>query len=112
MEVCRLEKQYGLCARLLVKLEYLNPSGSVKDRAAMYLIRDAQWAGEVRRSSGYHRSDFWKHRNCPGCPGCRKRVSSDPYDAGDDDCGTCESFESLWCRSGSDAGRERYDGSC
>lgn len=41
MEVCRLEKQYGLCARLLVKLEYLNPSGSVKDRAAMYMIQDA-----------------------------------------------------------------------
>lgn len=47
MEVCRLEKQYGLCARLLVKLEYLNPSGSVKDRAAMYLIRDAQGRGKL-----------------------------------------------------------------
>lgn len=51
VEVCRLEKQYGLCARLLVKLEYLNPAGSVKDRAAMYMIRDAEEKGILKEGS-------------------------------------------------------------
>lgn len=34
LELTHLEKQYGLKARLLGKLEYLNPAGSVKDRIA------------------------------------------------------------------------------
>lgn len=51
MEVCRLEKKYGLCARLLVKLEYLNPAGSVKDRAAMYMIRDAEKQGILKEGA-------------------------------------------------------------
>ena len=34
VQLCNLERENGLQARLLVKLEYLNPAGSVKDRAA------------------------------------------------------------------------------
>ena len=34
MEIVNIEKELGLKARVLVKLEYLNPTGSVKDRAA------------------------------------------------------------------------------
>ena len=41
----KLERRYSLNARLLLKLEYLNPTGSVKDRAALYMIRDAEQAG-------------------------------------------------------------------
>ena len=41
VEVTNLEKEYGLKARVLVKLEYRNPAGSVKDRAAYYMITDA-----------------------------------------------------------------------
>ena len=40
-----LEKQYGLQARLLVKLEYLNPAGSVKDRIARAMLEDAEAKG-------------------------------------------------------------------
>ena len=41
----KLERRYSLNARLLLKLEDLNPTGSVKDRAALYMIRDAEQAG-------------------------------------------------------------------
>lgn len=37
----------GVTARLLVKLEYLNPTGSVKDRAALFMIEDAERAGRL-----------------------------------------------------------------
>ena len=40
-----IEKEYGLCARLLAKLEYLNPAGSVKDRVALSMINDAEERG-------------------------------------------------------------------
>lgn len=44
----KLEKEYGLKARLLLKLEYFNPTGSVKDRAALYMIRDAEEKGLLK----------------------------------------------------------------
>lgn len=40
LEVGNLEKAKGLEAKVLVKLEYFNPSGSVKDRAAYYMIKE------------------------------------------------------------------------
>lgn len=48
MEVRNIERKYGLEARLLVKLEYMNPAGSVKDRAAKYMIEDAEKAGLLK----------------------------------------------------------------
>ena len=47
VEVCRLEEQEQLAARLLVKLEYLNPAGSVKDRVGKALIEDAEARGLI-----------------------------------------------------------------
>ena len=38
VELTSFEKEYNLDARLLVKLEYFNPAGSVKDRIAKYMI--------------------------------------------------------------------------
>lgn len=51
MEVCNLEKNYKIPARILVKLEYLNPAGSVKDRAAKYMIKDAEERGMLTEKS-------------------------------------------------------------
>ena len=45
MEVSNIEKELSLKARILVKLEYLNPAGSVKDRAAKYMSADAEERG-------------------------------------------------------------------
>lgn len=47
-EAANIEKELGLHARLLVKLEYFNPAGSVKDRAALNMIEDAEKSGKIR----------------------------------------------------------------
>ena len=51
LELTHLEKKYGLKARLLGKLEYLNPAGSVKDRIARAMIDDAEAKGLLKPSS-------------------------------------------------------------
>ncbi len=51
VEVTNLEKKYDLQAKLLVKLEYRNPAGSVKDRAAKYMIADAEEKGLLKEGS-------------------------------------------------------------
>lgn len=51
VEVTNIEKELGLEARVLVKLEYLNPAGSVKDRAAKFMIEDAERKGLLKEGS-------------------------------------------------------------
>ena len=48
MQVCNLEKEHETKARLLIKIEAQNPSGSVKDRAAKYMIEDAEERGLLK----------------------------------------------------------------
>ena len=48
MEAKAVEEKQQLKARLLLKLEYLNPAGSVKDRAAKYMLEDAEAAGKIK----------------------------------------------------------------
>ena len=51
MELEGLEKALGLKARLLGKLEFFNPAGSVKDRVALAMIRDAEAQGLLKEGS-------------------------------------------------------------
>ena len=51
LELTHLENKYGLKARLLGKLEYLNPAGSVKDRIARAMIDDAEAKGLLKPGS-------------------------------------------------------------
>ncbi len=51
LELTHLERKYGLKARLLGKLEYLNPAGSVKDRIAKAMIDDAEEKGLLKEGS-------------------------------------------------------------
>ena len=51
LELSNTEKKLGLKARLLAKLEYLNPAGSVKDRIAKAMIDEALKAGKITTSS-------------------------------------------------------------
>lgn len=48
LELKQIEAKYGLKARLLAKLEFLNPAGSAKDRVALSMINDAEKRGVLR----------------------------------------------------------------
>ena len=52
MELTNIEKKHGLKAKLLAKLEYFNPAGSVKDRIAKAMIDDAEAKGLLKPGSG------------------------------------------------------------
>lgn len=51
VEVVNIEKELGLSAKVLVKLEYFNPAGSVKDRIAKAMIEDAEQKGLLKEGS-------------------------------------------------------------
>ena len=51
VEFKHIEKKFGLEARLLAKLEYFNPAGSVKDRIAKEMIEQAEKDGKLKPGS-------------------------------------------------------------
>lgn len=51
VEAVNVEEELGLKARLVMKLEYFNPAGSVKDRAAKFMIEDAEAKGVLKEGS-------------------------------------------------------------
>lgn len=48
LELTRIEKEYELQAKILAKLEYFNPAGSVKDRVAKAILDDADSTGRLK----------------------------------------------------------------
>ncbi len=51
LEITHIEKELGLKAKVIAKLEYFNPAGSVKDRIAKMMIDDAEAAGKLKKGS-------------------------------------------------------------
>lgn len=51
LELCHIEKKFGLKAKILAKLEYFNPTGSAKDRAAKEMLDDAERKGILKKNS-------------------------------------------------------------
>ncbi len=51
MELTRIEKEFGLEAKILAKLESFNPAGSVKDRVALMMIEEAEKSGKLEKGS-------------------------------------------------------------
>lgn len=47
LELCRYEKKQSLNAHVIAKVEYFNPAGSVKDRAALFMIEEAESCGRL-----------------------------------------------------------------
>lgn len=48
IELKNIEKEFGLNAKIFLKLEYQNPSGSIKDRPALYMLLDALDSGKIK----------------------------------------------------------------
>lgn len=51
LELTRIEAAHNLGAKILAKLEYLNPAGSVKDRVAMHMLDEAEKSGKLKAGS-------------------------------------------------------------
>lgn len=51
LELVNIEKEYNLKAKILAKLEYFNPAGSVKDRVAKKMLDDAERTGRLKANS-------------------------------------------------------------
>lgn len=51
LEIVNIENELELKAKILVKLEYFNPAGSVKDRVALNMIEDAEKSGKIKRGA-------------------------------------------------------------
>ena len=51
LELTHIEKEFGLKAKLLAKLEYFNPAGSVKDRVARAMLDEAEKSGKLTKDS-------------------------------------------------------------
>ena len=75
LELTHLEKKYDLKARLLAKLEYFNPAGSVKDRVALAMIEDAEQKGLLTPPVRPHRAHLRQYRHRPGLGGRRPGLS-------------------------------------
>ena len=75
LELTHVEKTYDLKAKILAKLEYFNPAGSVKDRIAKAMIDDAEASGKLKPGSVIF-INFRKYRN-RSCSGCRSERLQD-----------------------------------
>ena len=80
-------------ATILVKLEYLNPAGSVKDRIALNMIEDAEKKGILK----------------PGATSGGERLSGNPDASGDDERGKKKAAAGLWCQTGIDGRSKRHE---
>ena len=102
VEVKNIEEELGLEARILVKLEYFNPAGSVKDRIAKAMIEDAEEKGLLK--------DFGKYGNRPCIDCSSQRIPYHSYYAGDNECRKKKHPESIRSRDCSDRRRKGNEG--
>ena len=51
LELCGYERSHAASAKILAKLEYFNPTGSVKDRGALYIVEEAERSGKLKEGT-------------------------------------------------------------
>ena len=90
LELSNIEKNLDLKAKVLVKLEYFNPAGSVKDRIAKAMLDDAEAAGKLNKDSVIIEPTS-------GNTGCGSRLASHHHNARDHVCRASLAHESLRC---------------
>ena len=110
LKLTRLGQKLGLEAKILAKLEYFNPAGSVKDRVAKQMMQDAREEGCGPRRNRNCGTDFRQHRNRACFTWCRKWISRHSRNAGNDVAGAAQLNESLRGRIGFNSGRKGNEG--
>lgn len=87
----------GAGAKIVAKLEYFNPAGSVKDRIALAMIVDAEQRGALKEGAVIIGADERQHGHRPCECGGGARLPRDFDHAGNDECGAAESAKSVRC---------------
>ena len=97
----------GIKATVLVKLEYLNPGGSIKDRIAAKMIEDAERDGKLLARRHHRGANLRQHRRGPGPRGPAKGLQVHLRGAGQGGRGQARRPSGLRRRGGGDAHRRR-----
>ena len=71
LELSHIEREHRLKARILAKLEYFNPAGSVKDRIAKAMIDDGGSPRPAEAQFRHYRTHLRQHRHRPCLCGSR-----------------------------------------